>query len=92
MKSIIAILMITVSSACFSYDDRSLGNEVKAEGFVVGSDNDLGGQFFYIVDKTNGLCFAGISKSHAAGGSGLVKVDCEKLKKTPSILNYINKK
>ena len=91
MKNIIFIIAFALSNTVLSYDDHDVENEIRAEGFTVGSDNDIGGAFYYIVDKTNGLCFAGTTfKSSAGGGVGLTSVDCEKLKSTPKIKRYLS--
>jgi hypothetical protein len=91
LKNIVFILSIALSNLAMSYDDYDVNDEVEAVGFVIGSDNDIGGAFYYIVDRTNGLCFAGNNfKSSAGGGSGLTSVDCEKLKSTPKINKYLS--
>ena len=88
MKYVYLVLLISLSNMVSAYDDHDITEVVEAEGFIVGSDNDLGGIFFYIVDKTNGLCFAGINNA-GIGVGGLSSIDCEKLKSTPKIKNYL---
>lgn len=89
MKKMLVILSLALSSISLAYDDYDIDEEVDAQGFIVGSDQDLGGAFFYIVDKTNGLCFAGINHGVTTGGGGLSPVNCDQLKNTPKIQKYL---
>lgn len=82
-----------MAKTSYSYNDTSISDEVKADGFIVGNDSDLGGTFFYIVDKTSKLCFAGIYGTPGNGGnSGFTGVDCDKLRNIPKINKYLGPK
>ena len=88
MRILIIAIFLLSSFSCFSFDDHDIEGSIDAEGFKVGKDNNIGGYFYYIVDRTNGLCFAGNMHPNA-GGVGLTSVPCDKLKKTPVIKKYI---
>jgi len=62
---------------------------VEAQGFYIGVDKDLGGSFYYIVDRTNSLCFAGINRSQYGTGT-LIKIPCKALKNTPEINTFMD--
>ena len=66
-------------------DDHNINGEIEAEGFVFGKDLSLGGEYSYVVDRTNGLCFLVVTGEH----SSTTSVNCENLKKTPSLKIYI---
>jgi len=86
----LVVIGLLVSPAIFSYEDQSIKNEVEAQGFIVGNDSDLGGTFYYIVDKTSDLCLAGIYGTPGNGGNGgLAEVSCDKLRKIPKINSFL---
>ena len=92
MRKLFFILLIAAPTMSLAFDDHDIESEVEAEGFVVGNDSDLGGQFFYIVDRTNNLCFAGFHSVQTPGGSGLTSIDCDKLKTTNKINKFMSGK
>jgi len=87
---LLVMFCLLVSSAIFAYEDQSIKTEVVAQGFVVGNDSDLGGTFFYIVDKTSGICLAAIYGTPGSGGNGgLAEVSCDKLRNIPKINSFL---
>ncbi|TDJ06356.1 MAG: hypothetical protein E2O68_05075 [Deltaproteobacteria bacterium] len=86
MKLLLLLFFIPLS--LFAYNDHDVSGAVEAEGFYVGDDKDLGGSFFYIVDRTNKLCFAGTRRPQYGTGT-LIKIPCKALKRTPEINTYM---
>jgi len=87
---LIVVISLLVSSAIFSYEDQSIKKEVEAQGFIVGNDSDLGGTFYYIVDKTSDICLAAVYGTPGNGGNGgLAEVSCDKLRKIPKINSFL---
>jgi len=90
LRTLIFLISLLLSHFCLSFDDYDLHNQVDARGFIVGSDKDIGGTFYYIVDKTNGLCFAGNTfQANGSASGGLTQIECENLKSTPMIKTYL---
>ncbi|OFZ27994.1 MAG: hypothetical protein A2381_02730 [Bdellovibrionales bacterium RIFOXYB1_FULL_37_110] len=87
---LVMVICLLASSAIFSYEDQSIKKEVEAQGFIVGNDSDLGGTFYYIVDKTSGICLAAVFGTPGNGGNGgLAEVSCDKLRKIPKINSFL---
>ena len=88
MMKIILLGIFLLPINLSAYDDHNVSGAVEAEGFYIGDDKDLGGSFFYIVDRTNNLCFAGTRRPQTGSGT-LIKIPCKSLKKTPEINTYM---
>ncbi len=90
MKTVVSIILILVCLALPAVAAEF--DFVKVKGvdtamFRVGYSD--AGYFFYVVDRTTGMCFSTISEGHGAGPSGITKIDCEPLKKIEAIKIYI---
>ncbi len=88
-SSLFILVSLFVMNMSFALDDHSIKSEVDVQGFVLGSDSDLGGGFNYIVDRTTGLCFASMTATSNGRGSAVTAIPCEPLKKIKTIKKYM---
>ncbi len=84
ISSILILICLALPAVAAEFDFVKVKN-VDTAIFRVGYSD--AGNFFYIVDRTTGMCFSTISGGH--GPAGLTKIDCEPLKKIEVIKAYI---
>lgn len=87
MKTIICITLVAVLTfgalpvVAAQFDFADVRKNVDSALFAAGREQ--GKVYFYLVDRTTGMCFATISHG------GLAKIDCEPLKKIEVIKTYL---
>lgn len=92
MKVTIAFILVILGAGTVSaYDDIEIKGQAEIEGFTLGRDKDLGGNFSYIVDRTSMNCFAVVSdhQSNIARSGGITRVPCKSLSKIKAIDEFI---
>lgn len=91
MKRLIFLFLAGVLSAApamagGNLDKIDIDKEVNSKSFSIGCDRNVG-CMSYVIDQTNGMCFAEIMYKD---GVGLTQVDCNKLMKIDKIRNFFD--
>lgn len=88
MKRLIFLFLACILSAApaiaGNLDNIDIDKEVNSASFNIGCDRHVG-CMSYVVDQTNGMCFAVVKQKDA---SGITQVDCNKLMKIDKIRNF----
>ena len=91
--SIALVLLATILSTDLyagEFIDKYVWRETEPAVFIAGENQNVG-TLVYIVDRNTGICLAGFKllKRGSGSGGGVTVVDCEKLKKIPTIKKYL---
>lgn len=80
----LAGMLAAVPAMAGNLDKVDIDKEVNSASFNIGCDRNVG-CMSYVVDQTNGMCFAVMKQKDA---SGITQVDCNKLMKIDKIRNF----
>ncbi len=95
MKAIICITLVAIMT-CVALpvfaaqpDFVDVRKNVDSATFLAAVHTKGVSTLYYIVDRTIGMCFVAWESGPAGAPGGLVKIDCEPLKKIDTIKAYI---